>query len=96
MAFFLPKRRNSLVTLSIIIISFAETILFAAGEIKFEGEVSSGLVVEELKNGRSKTEAELKIETERTDDVKAALAFEVSNTDKEVELEEIYIDSKFS
>ena len=94
MAFFLPKRRNSLVTFLLIFISLSETALFAAGEVKFQGEVSSGVEVVEFKNGRSKTEAELKLETDRTEGVKAVLEFEVSNNDPDVELEEIYIDKK--
>lgn len=94
MAFFLPKRRNILVTFSILYISLVETFSFAATEVKFEGEVSSGVEVIEFKNGRSKTEAELKLETDRKDGVKAVLEFEVSNNNPDVELEEIYIDKK--
>lgn len=94
MAFFLPNRRNPLVTILLFCFSFADSTLLAAGEIKFEGEVSSGVEIVEFKNGQSKTEAELKLETERTDGLKAALEFEVSNSDKDVRLEEIYIDKK--
>jgi hypothetical protein len=94
MAFFLPKCRYSIATCLILIFSLAEVVSYAAGEVKFEGEVATGVEVVEFKNGRSKTAAELKLETDRTDGVKAVLEFEVSNTDPEVELDEIYIDKK--
>ena len=94
MALFLPKRRNSISIFVVMFTVLTQAESFAAGEIKLEGEVSTGVEVVEFKNGRSKTEAELKIETDRKDGVKAVLDFEVSNVDPEVQLEEIYIDKK--
>jgi hypothetical protein len=94
MAFFSPKRRNHFCLFIFSILFCFGTVASAAGEVKFEGEVNSGVKVEEFKNGQAKTEAELKLETDRKEGVKAVLEFEVSNVDTELEIEEIYIDKK--
>ena len=67
-----------------------------ADDIKFEGEVSTGVKVEGFKNGKAETEAELKIETKRVDSIKAHIDLEMDSKDREVELDEVYLDAKFS
>jgi hypothetical protein len=94
MAILSPKRRNELCLFIFPMLLCLGTDSLAAGDIKFEGEVTSGVEVVEFKNGKSTTEAELSLETDRKEGVKAVLEFEVSNVDTELELEEIYIDKK--
>lgn len=64
-------------------------------DVKISGEVVSGIEVKEFKNGKAETKAELKIESDRTDGVKGVVKLEMSNIDREVEIEEVYIDQKF-
>lgn len=66
-----------------------------AKDVKISGELTSGIEVEEFKNGKAETEAELKIESDRTEGVKGVLEIELSSIDREVEVEEVFIDRKF-
>lgn len=72
------------------------TPLFADEGVKVEGEVKTGVEVLEFKNGKAVTEAQLKLETKRVDSVKARIELEMDNLDRVVELEEVFLDKKFS
>jgi hypothetical protein len=76
--------------------TFASSALAADEGVKVEGEVKTGVEVLEFKNGKAVTEAQLKIETKRVDSVKAKIELEMDNLDRVVEMEEVFLDKKFS
>lgn len=89
-----PEIRRAALTVACIYISIGDDITMGK-EVNVSGEVITGIEIEEFKNGKAETAAEVKIESERNDGIKGVLEIEMSNIDREVKLEEVFIDRKF-
>jgi len=64
--------------------------------VELSGRVTTGVEIEQPKNGKSETAAKLKAKTKREDKTRASVEVEATTVDREVVLREAEIDHKFA
>src|SRR5687767_8095070 len=66
----------------------------ADADLDVSGRLTTGFEVEGLKHGKAETKAKLKAKTERKAKARIVVEVEASNLERELKLEEAYIDQK--